>query len=78
MLSTQQRHTDCHTDSFSSVKTLVNVLTKLLSSGLVVPKEGDSSEDFDPIKFHFEKCCSGLAFLYRWIFSVYQTAQGRR
>lgn len=44
----------------------------------MVPKESDNSEDFDPIKFHFEKCCSGLAFLYLWIFSVYQTAQGRR
>lgn len=36
----------------------------------------DSSEDFDPIKIHFEKCCSGLAFLYPWIFSTCQTAQG--
>lgn len=35
----------------------------------------DRSEEFDPIKIHFEKYCSGLAFLYPWIFSTYLTAQ---
>jgi len=40
-----------------------------------MPKESDSSEDFDPVKIHFEKCCSGLAFLYLWTFSMYQIAQ---
>lgn len=41
-----------------------------------MPKASDSSEDFDPIKMHFEKCCSGLAFLYLRMFSTYKTAQG--
>lgn len=39
-------------------------------------KESGSSEDFDPIKIHFEKRCSGSAFLYLWIFCMYPTAQG--
>lgn len=41
-----------------------------------MPKASDRSEEFDPIKINFEKSCSGLAFLYPWIFSTYLTAQG--
>lgn len=39
-------------------------------------KASDRSMEFDPIKIHFEKCCSGLAFLYPWVFSMCPTAQG--
>lgn len=41
-----------------------------------MPKASDRLEEFDPIKMHFDKFCSGLAFLYPWIFSTYLTAQG--
>lgn len=42
----------------------------------MMPKANDNSEEFDPVKIHFEKCCSALAFLYPWIFRTCKTAQG--
>lgn len=42
----------------------------------MMPKANDNSEDFDPVKIRFEKCCSALAFRHPWMPRTCKTAQG--